>query len=108
MATIQAERAADQETQQVVQFNIRLDVSTKARIEAAARASKQSATQFAESVLAEKADEVLARHEQIILSERDYELFVQIMTSDAQPTELAKQEAEEFKKGKMEGARYRW
>ena len=98
MATIHAE----------VQFNVRLDASTIARIEAAARATKQSATQFAETALAEKADEVLARHEQIILSDRDYELFVEIMTSDAQPPELAKQEAAEFKNGKMEGARYRW
>ena len=107
MATIQSERA-DQEAQQVVQFNIRLDASTKARIEAAARTSKQSATQFAESALVEKANEVLARHEQIILSDRDYELFVQMMTSDAEPTELAKHEADEFKKGQMEGARFRW
>lgn len=49
----------------------------------------------------EKADEVLARYEEIVLSERDYKQFVAIMTSDSEPTEVAKREAAEFKAGKV-------
>lgn len=52
-----------------------------------------------------RADEVLARHEQIALSERDYSRFVEIMTADTELTPLAREEAAEFKAGRMEGVR---
>lgn len=90
------------------QFNIRMSYIDKQRIEAAARASRQSLTEFTQNALAEKADAVLAHNEQVILSERDYNLFVAMMTSDSEPTELAKQDAAEFRAGTIDGARYRW
>jgi uncharacterized protein (DUF1778 family) len=91
-----------------VQFNIRMSSYDKLRIEAAARASRQSLTEFTHTALAEKADEILAHHEQIVLSERDYELFVAMMTSESEPTDIAKEEASEFKNGQIDGAHYRW
>jgi len=101
---IRVDEIVDRQTQ----FNIRMSASEKQRIEAAARASRQSLTEFTQSALAEKADEVLARYEEIVLSERDYNQFVAIMTSGSEPTEIAKKEAAEFKAGKVDGARYRW
>lgn len=91
-----------------VQFNIRMDATIKERIEKAAQLTCQSLTEFTESILAAKADEILAQHEQIRLSEKDYDLFVQLMTSDSEPTAIARKEAAEFNEGQIEGSRYRW
>ena len=46
--------------------------------------------------------------ERIELSDRDYDLFVEIMTADVEPTALALREVAEFRKGRMEGNRYHW
>ena len=45
---------------------------------------------------------------QIVLSDRDYELFTKIMTEEHEPTELALRGAAGFMSGTMEGPRYRW
>ena len=91
-----------------VQFNIRVPAETKEQIERAAKVARQSLTEFTKSAIVDRAEAVLSRHEQIILSDRDYELFMQIMTADTEPTALAMREAAEFKAGQMEGTRYRW
>ena len=43
----------------------------------------------------------------IELSDRDFALFVEIMTADTQPTAVALREAAEFK-GRYENGRYTW
>jgi uncharacterized protein (DUF1778 family) len=97
--------SSDDSTARQVQFNIRMSTKEKQRIEDAARVSRQTITEFTQNALAEKADEILAHHEQIVLSNRDYNQFVAIMTADTEPTEIAKREAAGFKTGKVEGAR---
>ena len=91
-----------------VQFNFRMAQENKEVIERAARLSKQTLTEFAETAVIERAESTLARHESILLSDRDFERFVELMTADTAPTETARQEAEEFSRGRMEGGRYHW
>jgi len=91
-----------------VQFNIRVEVETKEQIERAAKVARQTLTEFTKAAVIERAEEVLARHDQIVLSDRDYELFTKIMTEEHEPTELALRGAAEFMSGTMEGSRYRW
>ena len=94
--------------QQSIQFNIRMAVENKIKVERAARAANQSLTEFAEAAVVQRAEEVLERQERILLSERDFERFVQLMASEAEPTETALREAAEFNQGKMDGSRYCW
>lgn len=93
---------------QSTQFNIRMAVENKAKVERAARAANQSLTEFAEAAVVQRAEEVLERQERILLSDRDFERFVHLMTADAEPTETALREAAEFNQGQMAGSRYRW
>ncbi len=94
--------------QQSTQFNIRMAVENKMKVERAARAANQSLTEFAEAAVVQRAEEVLERQERILLSDRDFERFVKMMTAEAAPTETALREAAEFNQGKMDGSRYHW
>ena len=91
-----------------VQFNIRMAVENKERVERAAKVTKQSLTEFAEAAVLERAEDVLRRHEYILLSDRDFDLFVKLMNSDKKPTKTAQREAAAFRRGRMEGSRYYW
>ena len=91
-----------------VQFNFRMAQENKEIIERAARLSKQTLTEFAETAVIERAASTLARHESIFLSDRDFERFVELMTTDTVPTETARREAKEFGRGRIEGGRYHW
>ncbi len=94
--------------QQSTQFNIRMAVENKIKVERAARAANQSLTEFAEVAVVERAEEVLARQERILLSDRDFTRFVELMTAETAPTETALREAAEFNQGQMNGSRYQW
>ena len=94
--------------QQSTQFNIRMAVENKLKVERAARVANQSLTEFAEAAVVQRAEEVLERQERILLSDRDFERFVQLMTAEAAPTETALREAAEFNQGRMNGSRYHW
>jgi hypothetical protein len=45
-------------------------------------------------------------HEPILLSDRDFDLFVEMMAADTKPTQTAMREASEFRKGRIKGSRY--
>jgi uncharacterized protein (DUF1778 family) len=90
------------------QFNIRMAPAHNEGIERAARVAGQTLTEFTESAVLERAEQILTRHEHILLSDRDFDLFVRIMTADSKPTRTAIREASEFSKGRIEGSRYHW
>ncbi len=94
--------------QQTTQFNIRMAVDNKLKVERAARVTNQSLTEFAEAAVVQRAEEVLERQERILLSDRDFERFVQLMTAEAAPTEAALREAAEFNQGRTDGSCYHW
>jgi uncharacterized protein (DUF1778 family) len=81
---IRPESAASRKTND--RINCRVSPAIKQRAEEAAHLLGQSITAFTESALAEKAQQVLADHEKIVLSERDFERFVEIITNPSPPT----------------------
>lgn len=66
-------------------INCRISPSIKQRAEDAAQILGQSITAFTETALAEKAQSVLAEQERIVLSERDFARFVEILEDPGAP-----------------------
>lgn len=66
-------------------INCRISPAIKRKAEAAAQALGQSITAFTETALAEKAQSVLAEQERIVLSERDFARFVEIVNDITPP-----------------------
>ncbi len=91
-----------------VQFNFRTALENKEKVERAARIAKQTLTEFAETAVIERAESTLARHESILLSDQDFDRFVELMSAETAPTKKARREAKEFSQGRMEGGRYHW
>ncbi len=67
-------------------LNCRIDKRIKARAEEAATLLGQNLTAFTETALNEKSQEVLENEERIVLSERDFKRFVEIINNPAPPT----------------------
>src|SRR2546423_1898441 len=67
-------------------LNCRISRAIKQRAEEAAQVLGQSITALTDAALAEKAQHVLAQHEKIILSERDFQRCVEIITNPPPPT----------------------
>lgn len=57
-------------------MNVRLTPEVKSRISRAAHILGQDLTEFTSHTLSLRADEVIENHEQILLSEKDYEFFI--------------------------------
>ena len=91
-----------------VQFNFRTALENKEKVERAARIAKQTLTEFAETAVIERAERTLARHESILLSDQDFDRFVELMNAETAPTKTARREAKEFSQGRMGGGRYHW
>ena len=66
-------------------INVRLRTDIKERIERAAVISGQSLTDFAITTLVETADEVLEKHQTTMLSDRDRDIFLKMLSEKAQP-----------------------
>ena len=74
----------------------------------ASRKMSQAATLLGADAEARNVEFAFAAQAEIVLSDRDYALFEEIMTQEHEPTELALRGAAEFMSGTMEGSRYRW
>jgi len=82
-----------------IQFSIRTDGDTKARVERAAGVTHMTLTEFVEAAVRERANEVLSRHDQILLTERDFQLSEDLMMRKVEPNALVRSEAAEFNEG---------
>ena len=92
-----------------IQFSIRTDSDTKIRVERAAGIAHMTLTEFVETAVRERADEVLTRHDHILLSDRDFLLFEELMKRAVEPNDLVRSEAAEFNKGRFDAqGRYHW
>jgi uncharacterized protein (DUF1778 family) len=92
-----------------IQFSIRTDNATKARVEQAAGVAQMTVTEFVEQAVRGLADEVLARHEQILLTDRDFQLFEALMTHAVEPNTLVRSEVAAFREGRFDAeGRYHW
>jgi uncharacterized protein (DUF1778 family) len=110
MATILEPDATECKTRRKnIQFSIRTDSDTKARAERAAIDTKMTLTEFVETAVRERTDEVLARQDQILLTDRDFLLFEELLTRRVEPNELVRSEVAEFNKGHFDAqGRYHW
>lgn len=77
-------------------LNCRLSPGVKRRAEEAAQVLGQTITAFTETALAEKAQAVLAQHEKIVLSERDFSRFVEIINNPEPPTPVLRRAMQEY------------
>ena len=92
-----------------IQFSIRTDGDTKARAARAAGIAQMTLTEFVEAAVRERADEVLARYDQVLLSDRDFLLFEELMKREIEPNDLVRAEVADFNKGRFDPqGRYHW
>lgn len=78
-------------------LDFRLNRQVKEVIEQAAAVSGQSVSDFAVSALYRTAKEVLEREQTIRLSNRDRDVFLALLDSDAKPNEALKRAAKKYR-----------
>ncbi|MGA9768472.1 MAG: DUF1778 domain-containing protein [Blastocatellia bacterium] len=78
-------------------LDFRLNRQVKEVIEQAAAVSGQSVSDFAVSALYRTAKEVLEREQTTCLSNRDRDIFLAMLDSDAKPNESLKRAAKKYK-----------
>ena len=78
-------------------LDFRLNRQVKEVIEQAAAVSGQSVSDFAVSALYRTAREVLEKEQTTRLSNRDRDVFLAVLDSDAQPNEALKRAAKRYK-----------
>ena len=80
-------------------LNVRLAPEIKARVTRAAYILGQDLTEFTSSVLSRHADDIIDNHEQILLSESDYNFFVAELEKPAtEPSEYSKRVLNEYRR----------
>lgn len=80
-------------------LNIRISTDVKDRVARAASLLGQDLTEFTVSTLGERASEVIAKHEHIVLSDQEYQFFLELMERPARkPSKYAKKALTEYKK----------
>jgi uncharacterized protein (DUF1778 family) len=91
MAVSQKDQKSD------ARLDFRLNRQVKEVIEQAAAVSGQSVSDFAVSALYRTAKEVLEREQTTHLSNRDRDVFLALLDSDAKPNEALKRAAKRYK-----------
>ena len=92
---MQTQEAQTQEA--LAQINFRLPSEMKEVVERAAIASGQSLQDFGIQTLVERANEVLEHQHVRTLSDRDRDVFLALLDSDAGPNEALRKAAEDYK-----------
>ena len=79
-------------------IDIRLDTHLKERIERAAALRNVDVSSFILSRVVPAADEEIAAHERLVLSDRDRDLFLKLISNPPEPSEKLVKAAKRFKK----------
>ena len=79
----------EQTNNQISRLNFRLPIELKERIEKAAILSGVTVTDFAINTLAHTADEVLEKHQTRTLSNRDRDIFLEMLENPPPPLKKA-------------------
>ena len=97
MATIEKKNLVGRGSKREARLEFRLSREAKERIEKAALVSGQSVSDFAASTLLREAGAVLASHHATVLSERDWELFSDLLQSPPAPNRALEAAAARFR-----------
>ena len=79
-------------------LDIRLNPDTKELIQEAAMLRNQTVTQFVVSTLAESAGRVVAEYARAALSDRDRDLFLQLLDDAPPPNQALRNAAKSYRK----------
>jgi len=82
-------------------LNFRLRPDLKQLIERAAAIMGHSVTEYAVSRLVEAARQDVRAHEETVLSDRDRDLFLALLASDAEPNEAMRRAAGRYKERRV-------
>ena len=96
------------ETGNYARLSCRVNARIKRRAEEAASVLGQSITDFTEIALAEKAERVLSQHDRIVLSERDFAQFMELIENPPAPTQQLRDAAAEYKRLRAEDPDGNW
>lgn len=88
----------DKRTSTTARMNFRLPPEIKERIENAAMVSGVTVTDFAISALANSAEEVLEKNRTRTLSDRDRDIFLNMLENPPEPNEALKKAVKNYKK----------
>ena len=83
---------------QSARLDFRLSLQAKEKIEQAAVASGQTVSDFAVSTLLKSAEEILENQQQRQLSDRDRDLFLQLLDAASRPNAALRRAATRYKK----------
>ncbi len=87
----------EQTNNQISRLNFRLPIELKDRIEKAAIISGVTVTDFAISILGNSADEILEKHQTRTLSNKDRDIFLEMLENPPQPNEVLLKAVKEYK-----------
>jgi len=79
-------------------LDIRLKQDTKDLIQQAAELRSETLTQFVVTTLSEAAKEVISAHERAVLSNRDRDLFLNLLDNPPKPNNALKSAARRYQK----------
>ncbi|MGD0093280.1 MAG: DUF1778 domain-containing protein [Planctomycetota bacterium] len=82
---------------QLAKLDLRVEQRTKKALEQAASLCGQSLKDFAKTTLTHRAAEVLRQHQVTLLTDEEWERFMQIVDADEEPNEALKKAAAEYK-----------
>lgn len=87
----------EQTNNQISRLNFRLPIELKERIEKAAIISGLTVTDFAISILGNSADEILEKHQTRTLSNKDRDIFLEMIENPPQPNQALLDAVKEYK-----------
>lgn len=85
------------EKQNITRLNFRIPADIKERVEEAALVTGTTITDFAITALANSAEEAINRHQTRILSNRDRDIFLQMLDDPSGPNEALRKAARRYK-----------
>ncbi len=85
------------ETHKRDRMHLRLDARTKRTLERAAACEEKSVTDFVLTTATAAAERVIERHEQVTLSARDWDIFLNALVHPPEPNHALKQAVRRYR-----------
>ena len=99
------ERADESAAEEEARISFRVDHSTMSLIERAASYSGETVAAYAISALIRDAQMVVHEHENMLLSDRDRDLFLSLLDNPPEPNEALRRAAREYERRVVQGER---